>query len=202
MTDPIRVLVAVDHLALRRGLAALLQSFNDFVLAGEARTGLEAIELCETARPDVVLVDLLMQDINVVETTYTIRERFPDIQVIVLTNWDEYDLVQRTLSAGASGYLLKNLSADDLAGAIRVSCPAKTQERERGFTNADLTVRELEVLDLMARGLTNAQIGVELKISRATVKFHVSSILRKLGAASRTEAAALAVQCHLAAGPA
>ena len=89
-----------------------------------------------------------------------------------------------------------------LAGALRLSCPVKTQERERGYSNDDLTVRELEVLDLIARGLTNAQIGVELKISRATAKYHVSSILRKLGAGSRTEAAALAVQSHLAAGPA
>ena len=202
MTDAIRVLVAVDHLALRRRLATLLLGYHDVLLVGEARNGAEALDLCEVTHPDVVLVDLLIQDMDAVEATFAIRKRFPEIQVIVLTNWDEYDMVQRALSAGAGGYLLTNLRSEDLVGAIRVACPSKTQAQDPPQPIADLTVRELEVLGLMTRGLTNGQIGAELIISRATAKYHVSSILRKLGAVSRTEAVALAIQINLTAGPA
>src|SRR5262245_888373 len=216
MTNPIRVLVVDDHLVVRRGLATLLLAFNDLQLVGEAQTGAEALALCATAQPDVVLMDLLMPEMDGVAATQAICERYPNIQVIMLTSCDEYDLIRRALAAGAEGYLPKNSSSDDLAAAIRMSQagrarlaptsvediahPTWTPEPPPSDLGADLTNRERDVLALLTHGLTNIQIGAQLIISSATVKVHVSSILSKLGAASRTEAVALAVQHHLTNG--
>ena len=197
-SDPIRVLVVDDQQIERRGLATLLLSFSDMLLVGVARNGAEALELCATAHPNVVLMDLLMPDMSGVEATRVIRQRYPKIHVIVLTSWDEYALVQNALSVGAESYLLKNVDAAELAEAIRGASPTQAEtsatEPELG---ADLTPRELEVLIQVAHGLTNGQIAANLIISRATVKYHLSSILNKLSANSRTEAAALAVQHNL-----
>jgi len=194
-SDPIRVLVVNDHQLERRGLVVLLQSFNDLMLVGVARTGTQALQLCESAQPDVVLMDLLMPDMDGAEATRMIHERYPDIHVIVLTNWDEYEIVQRALTMGAERYLVKNISGVQLAEAIRESRsgqpPLSLPPTDLG---ADLTVRELDVLDLVAQGQTNGEIAVNLIISLATVKYYVSSILGKMGAASRTEAVGLAVQ--------
>jgi two-component system, NarL family, response regulator LiaR len=198
MTNPIRVLVVDDHQTERNGLTTLVNGLDDLILAGVAQSGTEALELCATCQPDVVLLDLIMPDMSGVEATSMIRERFPDIHVIVLTRWDEYELVQRALAVGAERYLLKNVSAVELAEAIQTSSLPQTQIRKiRTNLGADLTAREIEVLAKVAQGLTNGQIAAHLIISRATVKYYVSSILSKLGAASRTEAAALAVQHHL-----
>lgn len=211
-TCPIRVLIVDDHLVVRRGLATLLRSFNDMMLVGEAQNGAEALELCATAHPDVILVDLVMPEMDGAEVTFTIRKRYPDIQVIMLTSWDEYTLVQRALDAGARGILLKNMSCDELAANIRrvhTGCPSLAPRSIEEIVRAapiptlrlayseELTEREREVLVLMTQGFTNAQIGEELIISRATAKAHVSSILSKLSVATRTEAVALAVQAHL-----
>ncbi len=216
MTNPIRVLVVDDHLVIRRGLATLLLAFNDLQPVGEAQTGAQALALCATAQPDVVLMDLLMPEMDGVSATQAICERYPNIQVIMLTSCDEYDLVRRALAVGAEGYLPKNSSSDDLAGAIRmaqagharlaltsvedIAHPSWTPERPPSDLGADLTDRERDVLALLTHGLTNTQIGAQLIISRATVKVHVSSILSKFGAASRTEAVALAMQHHLTNG--
>ena len=198
MTNPIRVLVVDDHQTERNGLTTLVNGLDDLILAGVAQNGTEALELCATCQPDVVLLDLIMPDMSGVEATSMIRERFPDIHVIVLTRWDEYELVQRALAVGAERYLLKNVSAVELAEAIQTSSLHQTQIRTiRSNLGADLTAREIEVLAKVAQGLTNGQIAAHLIISRATVKYYVSSILSKLGAASRTEAAALAVQHRL-----
>ena len=198
MTNPIRVLVVDDHQKERNGLSTLVNGLVDLMLAGVAQNGTEALELCATCQPDVVLLDLIMPDMSGVEATSMIRERFPDIHVIVLTRWDEYELVQRALAVGAERYLLKNVSAVELAEAIQTSSLTQTQIRTiRSNLGADLTAREIEVLAKLAQGLTNGQIAAHLIISRATVKYYVSSILSKLGAASRTEAAALAVQHRL-----
>jgi len=212
-TESIRVLLVDDQLMVRRGLATLLLAFDDMLLVGEAGNGAEALELCATAKPDVVLMDLLMPKMDGVAATRAIHERYPAIQVLAMTSFNEYDMVQRGLAAGAHSYLMKNSSAEELASTLRgayyehpthapmsftdMEPAAATPEPWTGF-GMDLSCRELEVLELLTHGLTNAQVGAQLDISRATVKFHVSSILSKLGAVSRTEAVALAVQHNLA----
>jgi NarL family two-component system response regulator LiaR len=207
---PIRVLLVDDHAVVRSGLAAFLLVFNDLVFVGEAADGREAIEKCAALQPDVVLMDLIMPEMDGATATQAIRARWPKIQVVVLTSFKENDLVQGALRAGAIGYLLKNASANDLAGAIRSAvagrptlapeaAQALIQANRIGFkiNQYDLTEREKEVLALMVQGLNNLEIADQLIVSRSTIKFHVSSVLSKLGAASRTEAVAIAVQNQL-----
>lgn len=207
---PIRVLIVDDHAVVRRGLADfLLAEGEPLALVGEARDGPEAVSLCRQLRPDVVLMDLVMPGMDGATATRYIREACPAIQVIALTSFREQDLVQGALKAGAIGYLLKNVSAAELASAIRAAHagrPTLAPEAAQALIRAtqappppghDLTPREREVLALMARGLSNTEIARRLVISASTAKFHVSSILSKLGAASRTEAVALAVQSHI-----
>jgi len=205
----IRVLLVDDHALVRRGLATFLLAFDDLELAGEAGSGEEAVRLCAQLQPDVVLMDLMMPGMNGVTATRLIAERRPHPQIIALTSFHEADLVQGALQAGAISYLLKNVTADELAAAIRAAhagratlAPEATQALVQGVTSpllpgCELTPRERDVLTLMAQGLNNAEIAGRLTISRSTVKFHVSSILSKLSVATRTEAVALAMQHHL-----
>jgi len=205
----IRVMLVDDHAVVRSGLVAFLLAFDDFELVGEAGSGEEAIAICADLRPDVVLMDLVMPGMDGATATRAIRQRCPQIRVIALTSFKEEDLVQGALQAGAIGYLLKNVTADELANAIRsahVGRPTLAPEAAQALIQAatqppapgsDLTPREREVLALMIEGLNNSEIADRLIVSRSTVKFHVSSILSKLGAASRTEAVALAVQHRL-----
>lgn len=207
----IRVMIVDDHAVVRSGLAAFLMAFDDLELVGQAGSGQEALHLCKTLRPDVVLMDLVMPEMDGATATRLIRESCPHLQVIALTSFREDDLVQGVLKAGAIGYLLKNVSADELAGAIRSAYAGRptlapeaaqvlisaTQSAARSSIGSDLTEREREVLRLMVEGLTNNQIAERLVVSRSTVKFHVSSILSKMGVASRTEAVATALQNHL-----
>lgn len=211
MTDskPIRVLIVDDHAVVRSGLAAFLLAFDDLELAGEASSGAEAVRLCSQVQPDVVLMDLVMPEMDGATATRSIRQACPQIQVIALTSFKEEELVQRALQAGAIGYLLKNVSAEELADAIHkahAGRPTLAPEAAQALIHAstkpqppghDLTDREREVLALMAKGLNNPEIAKRLVISQSTAKFHVSSILSKLGVSSRTEAVALAVQHHL-----
>lgn len=201
----IRVLIVDDHDMLRRGLRFFLKSFDDLELVGEAASAQEAIQLCAQAEPDVVLMDMVMPDVDGAEATRIIRRQCPQIQVIALTSFQEEDLVERALQAGAIGYLLKNVSAEDLAQAIRQAHVGRstlapeatevliraTRERTDG-PDYGLTGREKEVLTLLVDGLSNAEIAERLVVSVATVKFHVRGILSKLGVSSRTEAAAVA----------
>jgi two-component system, NarL family, response regulator LiaR len=205
----IRVVIVDDHAVVRSGLATFLQAFEDFELVGEASDGVEALRVCEQAAPDVVLMDLLMPEMDGIAATRAIRGQFPDAQVIALTSFHDQDRVQAALDAGALGYLLKNVSADDLARAIRSARagrptlgPEATQALIRAARRPlapghDLTPREREVLALMVRGLNNAEIAKHLVVNRSTAKFHVSNILTKLGVGSRTEAVALALTHHL-----
>ena len=208
-SQPIRVMLVDDHTMVRRGLAAFLKVFDDLQLAGEAESGAAAIQLCGEILPDVVLMDMVMPDMDGATATRAIRQRFPQVQVIALTSFKEGDLVKNALQAGAIGYLLKDLSADELAQAIRAAHAGRAtlspeaaqalietanQSLEPGLA---LTEREREVLALMVDGLNNTQIAARLTVSPSTIKSHVSNILAKLGVASRTEAVSLALRHHI-----
>jgi len=207
---PIRVVVADDHCVVRSGLSAILHSFEDLDVIGEAADGTEAVDICETEHPDVILMDLLMPQMDGVCATRVIAANCTPTRVIALTSFPDDRLVKQAIEAGAMSYLLKTVGADELADAIRetyaghtVLAPEAAQALVRiaqiaGEAPGDgLTVREREVLGLMAEGLTNQEIAQNLFISNSTVQFHVSSILSKLDVANRVEAVALAFRQHL-----
>jgi NarL family two-component system response regulator LiaR len=202
---PVRVMIVDDHAVVRSGLSAFLMAYDDLEFVGEAGGGTEAVAKCQDFAPDVVLMDLVMPDLDGAQTTKLIREICPHVQVIALTSYKEEDLVQAALKAGAISYLLKNVSAEELARAIHAAhagrstlAPEAAQVLIRaatdpGRTDHGLTDRELEILGLMVDGLSNPDIATKLFVSRSTVKFHVSNILMKLGASGRTEAVSMAI---------
>jgi NarL family two-component system response regulator LiaR len=208
-SPPIRVLLVDDHSMVRRGLATFLMVFDDLEMAGEAESGKAAIRLCAEVMPDVVLMDMVMPDMDGASATRAIREQFPSVQVIALTSFKEGKMIKDALEAGAIGYLLKNVSADELAQAIRAAHAgratlspdvAQVMVHTAGQPpppGLDLTERERTVLTLMVEGLNNTQIAGKLTVSPSTVKSHVSNILSKLGVASRTEAVTLALRNRL-----
>ena len=207
--QPIRVLLVDDHAMVRKGLVAFLKNMPELELVGEACDGREAIEFCEQRQPDVILMDLVMPELGGVAATRTIHQRWPRVQVIALTSFQEKELVQDALQAGAIGYLLKNVSGEELVEAIRQAHsgrPTLAPEAVQALIQppsevesiaADLTRREQEVLALLVKGMSNPEIAESLVISRSTVKVHISSILSKLGVASRAEAISLAIQNKL-----
>lgn len=204
--DKIKVIIVDDHVLVRSGLEVVLGMFDDMVLAAQAGDGEEAVRLCAELKPDVVLMDLIMPGMSGVEATRRILEACPETKVVALTSFTEDDLIGETLRAGAIGYLMKNVSADQLADAVRAAAAGRSTLAPEAAdvlvrsvsaprSQAEsLTAREQEVLKLMADGLTNADIADRLVIGVATVKTHVSSIIAKLGVATRTEATALAIR--------
>jgi NarL family two-component system response regulator LiaR len=210
--QPIRVMLVDDHAMVRRGLATFLMVFDDFKLVGEAESGEAAIRLCEEVLPDVILMDMVMPNMDGATATHAIRQKYPQVQVLALTSFKEGGLIRTALESGAIGYLLKDVSADELARAIRAAhagrvtlSPEAAQAlvetaNQPPVPGLDLTEREREVLALMIEGLNNTQIAGKLTVSPSTIKSHVSNILSKLGVASRTEAVTLALRHRIVPG--
>ena len=205
----IRVILVDDHPVVRNGIGLFLETCEDISCVAQADSGRRAIQLCDELAPDVVLMDVVMPNMDGIEATRIIRKEHPEIQIIALTSFENEDSVPAMIDAGAIGYLLKNVAVDEIADAIRRAytgkgtlSPEASQALVRSVTKPkppghDLTERELEVLALIIKGLNNTEIGEQLFISTSTVKNHVSNILAKLDAVTRSEAAALAVQYEL-----
>lgn len=207
--NSIKVLIVDDHTMVRTGLATFLEVSEGLDLVGEAGDGTEAIKLCEELHPDVILMDLVMPELDGVEATKVIKERCPEIQVIALTSFQEGEMVQDALKAGAISYLLKNVSMDDLVKAIKNAHAGQAtmaQEAVQALVKSagqnqtlgtDLTPREHEVLELLVEGLNNPEISERLYISIGTTRTHVSNIFSKLGVSNRAEAITLALRNKL-----
>ena len=205
-TEIIKVLIVDDHPIVRNGLEASLLAEKGLELFGKAKNGAEALALCQESTPDVVLMDLVMPDMDGLETTRAILDRHPQVKIIVLTSFPEEDLVQRAIEAGAIGYLLKNVSISTLSNAIRSAysgqstlSPEATQALVQSRSKSqnlgdDLCKRERQVLALVVVGLSNEGIAEQLVISPFTVKNHVSACISKLGANNRTQAATIAIE--------
>jgi len=217
MNERIRILIVDDHPVMREGLRAILESQPDMELVGEARDGNEAVNRARALKPDVIIMDLSLPNKDGVEATREIIRNDPQARVLVLTNYLDDDKIFGVIKAGALGYMVKQASPQDLRHAVRMVYqgnsaldPAVQRKLVNQVAQADrkapangdnLTDREREVLQLMARGLTNLQIAGELSIEKGTVRYHVSNILRKLGFANRTQAVLYAVQNGLAKPP-
>jgi DNA-binding NarL/FixJ family response regulator len=209
----IRVLLVDDHAVVRRGLRGFLELLDDIEIVGEAADGLEAVALAGSLAPDVVLMDLLMPVMDGIAATGEIKQRFPDIEVVALTSFIEEERVTAALEAGASGYLLKDADADDVAVAVRRAHAGEVHldpqvarllarriraGRDDAPVHEPLTDREREVLSLVAKGHSNKEIATLLDITERTARTHVSNILGKLDLASRTQAALWAIEHRLA----
>ena len=201
----VRILVADDHPVVRDGLVAMLSTQTDFRVVGQASTGREVVANIEIARPDVVLLDLEMPDLDGVEALRQVTAEHPEVKVLVFTAFDDDERIVSAVQAGAQGYLLKGSPRDKVFDAIRVISqggsllqPVVASKLMRHVSSqgvrSRLTARELEALHLLAKGMTNKEIAAELVITVRTVKFHVSSILRKLEAGNRTEAVRIAAE--------
>jgi two-component system, NarL family, response regulator LiaR len=207
--ERITVLIADDHPVVRQGLRTFLELLDDIEIAGEAGNGAEAVALTERLVPDVVLMDLVMPDVDGIEATRRIRDLSPTTKVIVLTSFAEDDKIFPSIQAGAAGYLLKDAEPQELAEGIRsvhrgegllhprIAARVMRELEEPKADQQLLTDRELDVLRLLAKGLSNKRIALELVVSEKTVKTHVSNILAKLHLADRTQAALYAVRERL-----
>ena len=198
---PIRILIVDDHTLVRDGLNTILSRQPDFEVVGEASNGREATELARTVNPDVILMDLRMPEMSGVEAMRAIGAESPDIKIIVLTTFDTDEYIFDAVEAGAKGYLLKDTSREELFNAVRAVCRGESQIepgvaarlisrfQELSRQGPDtLSDREVEVLQLIARGSANRQIAEELLISESTVKTHVANIFSKMNVRHRTQA--------------
>lgn len=208
-SQTIRVMIVDDHNVVRSGLATFLRAYDDLELVGEANNGREALNLCRQKKPDVILMDLMMPEMDGIAATRAILKEYPNTKIIAMTSFEEGELVQGVLAAGAISYLLKNVSSQELVAAIRGATLGKSTlspEAAKVLIHAtravkqpggDLTEREREVLNLIVQGQSNQQIAEALAISLATVKAHTSNILAKLQVSSRAEAIAFAIKNKL-----
>ncbi len=204
MGQVIRILIADDHPVVRTGLEGMLASQPEFEVIGAASNGKQALELAERLRPDVVLMDLRMPELDGVAATTEIRRRLPQVQVLVLTTYDSDADILRAIEAGAIGYLLKDAPREDLFRAIRAAArgesflapavAARLMGRMRAPAEEMLSAREIQVLTMVAQGASNKEIGRQLHISEATVKTHLLHIFGKLGVNDRTQAVTVAAQ--------
>jgi len=208
MTDPITVLLVDDHEVVRQGVRAFLEAHIEFTVVGEAGTGTDAVKLAEELIPDVVLMDLMMPGMDGVEATRQVKNASPRTQVVVLTSYHEDEHIFPALQAGALSYILKDVKMEELGNAVKRAANGEVflhprvaarviQElhgtrRDEAAPLSDLTKREMEILKLIANGLSNSDIAEKLVISGHTVKGHVSNILSKLHLADRTQAAVYA----------
>jgi NarL family two-component system response regulator LiaR len=204
----IRIMVVDDHAVVRSGLGAFITAVPDFELVGEAENGEQAVVRARSLKPEVMLMDLMMPGMDGVTATRLIREENSSIRVIALTSFQEDELVQSAMQAGAIGYLMKNVSARELATAIRAAHEGKmtlSSEAAQSLVRASqqaaevevLTGREQEILKLMVEGLNNSQIAERSVVSLSTVKYHISNILMKLGVDNRVAAVTTAIQRKL-----
>ena len=199
--NEIRVLVVDDHFVVRMGLTTLINTQSDMTVVGEATNGKQAVELFRAEKPDVTLMDLRMPEMNGVDAITAIRNEYPDCRIIVLTTYDGDEDIYRAFQAGARAYLLKDMHRDELLEAIRSVYrgqrfipPAVASSLADRMPRSELTSRELEVLKLIVKGMSNKEIASTLEITEGTVKVHVNNVLGKLGVSDRTKAATTAIQ--------
>jgi DNA-binding NarL/FixJ family response regulator len=210
-SERVRLLIADDHPVVRQGLRAMLDNEADLEVVGEAGSGREVVAMAGTLEPDVVLMDLRMPDGDGVEATTEIGRRYPSVRVLIVTTYETDADILRAVEAGATGYVLKDTPLPELVNAIRSaargetvlapSVAARLMRRMRSPSPLSLTARELEVLQCVARGLTNADIGRELFIGEATVKTHLLRSFAKLGVDDRTAAVTVAIEQGLLPAP-
>ncbi|MBA7704142.1 Transcriptional regulatory protein LiaR [subsurface metagenome] len=205
----IKVLIADDHPLVRHGIKTFLETYDDIYIVGEAENGREAIEICEKHLPDVVLMDVRMPGLNGIEATNHILKKRPNIKVIILTSFIDKELIENSLKAGASSYLLKNESGERIVRVIRDAYQGKSnlsseatqimisEVRNPLSKRYQLTKREKEILSLMVEGLSNKEIAKRLTLSTSTIQFHITNILSKFGVSKRTAAIYLALKQKL-----
>ncbi len=205
----IRVLIVDDHPLVRHGINTLLEVYDDIEVIGEAENGREALEICEKYMPDIVLMDLIMPEVNGIEATKKILKNWSSIKVVILTSFIDKKLIEDSLKAGAIGYVLKNISGDNLVATIRDADNGKSRLSSEAsdflisnlknptVTKYQLTNQERNIMACLVEGLSNKKISQKLVLSLSTVKFHVSNILNKLGASNRAEAISITLKNNL-----